>query len=1670
MRQLSGMPLAYSPAHRPPRLYPRRSNPIRAAALAAALALFGATTPVCAQDGLLPGQAFVTKFSGTATVDGRTVIDLAGAVGNAIDLRAPRFQPDGRHWFDKPVLFSVTAGDVGQVFGVTLDDANPPNIYLTATSAFGLHRNADNSDWLAGMWGPGGGPGTIYRLSAANRYQPEVFANVTLNGRANSGAALGNIAYDRWHHQFYVSDLETGMIHRLALADGADRGSYDHGATGRARFVDGATNATRSLPPVAFNPAATARVADCPSGDFTRTPSCWNFADFRRRVWGLDVRGDATGKVRLYYAVWGSQGFGNPDWAAAGDDQKNSVWSIAIADDGSFDTASVRREFILPEFFRAPEATARAGISNPVTDIAFPSFGQQNVMLVAERGGVRNLGLEAEEAFSYPHEARVLRYELTPQGAWRPVGRYDVGFYDRKNEGPPYLRAGAAGGAAFGMGYDAQGQVDPTKPDGFVWMTGDALCSEDGPCVNPATGAHSDRSRVSGLQGIAQSNFQELAPAAALRPYPATGPALPPTGPDRSYMIDADVTVDSTGNVLADKLARNDATRIGDVVVYQQEVAAKKLDLMVAKRALDGSCTPGGPCRFEIVISNVGDLPYSGPLVLIDVGGSGSTMTVPPPPDWTCTQQFSGSYICNHAPVDLAPGASISFQVTFQIPGWWSRPVFDNCVDLTTPGTGVDARLYNNKACGYAPTGPSGPDLQLSKFGLDGQCDWFNNCLFVVRVTNVGGAPYSGPLTIHDNVMFGGLGLTAWAPGSWVCGPIGATSFNCTHPPVTLSPGEFREVVVWIAGAPILPGHTHVRNCAFVTWGAIPRDANPGNEYDCATISRFPPGFPGAGPALDVSKQALPLCFKGAGPGDSWLCVYNVTITNIGGAPQFGPLQFSDVVDFSPLPATLTLVAAPWGCVPGIGAGGPQVCTRPGVPGGLQPGQSVTAHMHFSVPAAAVPGFVRNCATVKSDHDGDGIAEDHVGCGIAVLCDPATGPCPSDLAITKTVAPGPCFPGFPCAFSVAVTNLSTVPYAGPVVLSDTPDPGVGLMTVTGPAGWLCLGLGGGYGCTWPGGIPPGGTVWLDVQFPIPADHPGPSFKNCANIAPGPGNAFAFNDTACATAFVPFPDLAPFGGTTCQRGANCTLDVSINNKGLLPFIGRAGIRGTLSPAVPIGSVTAVTPGLACRIAGSSYECEGGRLSIPPGGAARIRIVIAVPADFAGDSINHAKEMIWPDPAVKDKRPENDRHVSIITIAARGPITCVGGAVRNSECVCPQGTQREQSGPNAYRCVAPPVTCNGGTVRNNQCVCPEGTLRQQTGPNAYTCGPPPLVCLGGAVQNNQCVCPQGSNPQQTAPNSYRCVAIPVTCTDGTVRNNQCVCPQGTYPQQTGPYAFRCVAPPIVCVGGTVQNNQCVCPQGTHPDRTGPTSYRCVATIVCVGGAVRENQCVCPEGTQRQQTGTNSYRCVAPPIVCLGGTLRNNQCVCPEGNHPEQTATNAYRCVPTTVCTGGTVRNNQCVCPTGSQPQQTGPNAYRCTVPLVCVGGAVRNNQCVCPQGSQPQQTGPNAYRCVRQIVCVNGTVHNNECVCPQGTQRQQNGPNAFTCVKPQVACVGGTVQNNQCVCPQGMNAQPTGPNAYRCVPPPLTCVGGTVQNNQCNCPAGSRPQQTGPNAFRCVTVIR
>jgi hypothetical protein len=77
-----------------------------------------------------------------------------------------------------------------------------------------------------------------------------------------------------------------------------------------------------------------------------------------------------------------------------------------------------------------------------------------------------------------------------------------------------------------------------------------------------------------------------------------------------------------------------------------------------------------------------------------------------------------------------------------------------------------------------------------------------------------------------------------------------------------------------------------------------------------------------------------------------------------------------------------------------------------------------------------------------------------------------------------------------------------------------------------------------------------------------------------------------------------------------------------------------------------------------------------------------------------------------------------------LCAKAPsLSCVGGQVKNGICICPRGTDRKQTGPNAFSCEpkAATVTCINGKLRDGKCVCRGGFELKQTGTNAFSCEP-------------------------------------------------------------------------------------------------------------------------------------------------------------------------------------------------------------------------------------------------------------------------------------------------------------------------------------------------------------
>ena len=445
---------------------PGSANLLRSASLFALLCFSSAalTAPAGAQviepPLMKPGNIAVTGFSGTSFPQeglppginplDETFIDLDGKSLRIFNIKTAGGPPAGQ-LLNTPPPFEIEARKIGQVFGLAYDNGTliegrtdgrrtVANLYATASTLHGLQVVIPDNDadgrperiktgepdavFMDGQHGIelGGGPGSIYKINGVTG-EVTLFANVQLEGVENSGPGLGNIAFDQARQQLFVSDLDTGMIHRFDM-DGNDLGTFDHGVTGRPG------NGFDAVP---FDPTNRMDISN-PAFD-AQNPESWGFTAATRRIHGLGVKGN-----RLYYAVF----------------EGLQIWSVGINRDGSFGEARW-------------ELDVASETDHPVTDIAFDRTG---FLYLAQRGHVQNAYDYSK--FAEPAKSQVLRYHreipddpATPSVWVETPSEYAIGF--------PQGNRMTLGGIDLGYGYDKLGNRRSTSCDGMLGTTGDNL-------------------------------------------------------------------------------------------------------------------------------------------------------------------------------------------------------------------------------------------------------------------------------------------------------------------------------------------------------------------------------------------------------------------------------------------------------------------------------------------------------------------------------------------------------------------------------------------------------------------------------------------------------------------------------------------------------------------------------------------------------------------------------------------------------------------------------------------------------------------------------------------------------------------------------------------------------------------------------------------------------------------------------------------------------------------------------------------------------------------------------------------------------------------------------------------------------------------------------------------
>ncbi|OGT91384.1 MAG: hypothetical protein A2514_11725 [Gammaproteobacteria bacterium RIFOXYD12_FULL_61_37] len=793
------------------------------------------TLPAQAGEGLLqPGDAVVSGFSGIRPAD-RPVppganpldsfyIDTEGPAAQILSLSGLGGEPAGQ-LVTPPIKRQIKAGEVGQVFAISLDDgqgSGTANIYLGATSAYGIQIVGPDADgdglpnrlrtgqpgaqFMAGQFGPGGDPGTIWRVDGVTG---AVAAFATLPG--NSGPGIGDVVFDRGSRLFYVSDLETGLIHRLD-SNGAVLDSFDHGINGRP---------ARGLAPVPDD-GVRMDIAN-PTFD-SENPATWGYTHPDRRVQGMTVQNG-----RLYYAVAGNR----------------QVWSVGLNGDGSF-TGDARWEL---------DASGMAG-DGPITDMLFDAQGRLHL---AQRGAPR--GSYNYAVFAEPGRSTVLRYrpeqpdDPATESRWVvDPESYAVGLT------PPHNNAN--GGIALGNSLGgAAGAV--------LWSTGERLRpSEDADPAAPAD--------VHGLQG----NGADLV-------RPANEPPAQSYFIDYDGLFNDPEKAGHMGDVEIVPGEPVQTGQAGYVIPWETlppydippgDRPGYDLNLRLTKRTIWHNCIDGGVnwvCGYEVRVRNTSDaFPFFGLIRVRDhlpVVPPGAMIQVPEAPaPWLCGWVAAPNTFACQRNAFLPPLASVAFHVIVRIPKASAEAAhlchLSNIAEIAFP-VGGSWRNFDpfddmDAATAVIPAPYCNPPMQQTNLRIEKVADPGNCgitsvgflCRFRIRVWNAGPGVFNHELTIQDTLPAGVIPV--FSPG-WNCGP----GINCTHllNPLHLAPGEerFLWVSIQVPRAVALANHCQIRNQVRILTppGGHPMNTNPADDQ-AEAVALIPGNL--CTQILPIQKQECP--------------------------------------------------------------------------------------------------------------------------------------------------------------------------------------------------------------------------------------------------------------------------------------------------------------------------------------------------------------------------------------------------------------------------------------------------------------------------------------------------------------------------------------------------------------------------------------------------------------------------------------------------------------------------------------------------------------------------------------------------------------------------------------------------------------------------------------------
>ncbi len=305
------------------------------------------------------------KLSGQAIEKGMAVLtqyadsnNTSNPVARLYDTRNNASAPRGMDWYTQDASIDLTPSswtlaNMGEVFGIAIDSIG--DVFFGASDIY--HLDSILASGYNSYRGPAGAAG-IYKADAAvlsnlnilisthPGASPQSLPATTIPNTGGIGNGIGNLAYDRKHHQIFATNLEDGRIYRIDLK---------------------------------LSPPQVVSIYDPLSPD-NGNPG---MAPRQEQLWGVGVFTDSSGITRVYFARRGLP-----------PSIPTEIRSIPLQSNGEFGGGSIYHAGIYEGGSQLDVLiNTSSSDTSKITDIAFAEDGR---MLLAERG--------------HPHRASVYEY------------------------------------------------------------------------------------------------------------------------------------------------------------------------------------------------------------------------------------------------------------------------------------------------------------------------------------------------------------------------------------------------------------------------------------------------------------------------------------------------------------------------------------------------------------------------------------------------------------------------------------------------------------------------------------------------------------------------------------------------------------------------------------------------------------------------------------------------------------------------------------------------------------------------------------------------------------------------------------------------------------------------------------------------------------------------------------------------------------------------------------------------------------------------------------------------------------------------------------------------------------------------------------------------------------